>query len=74
MKTFETPAGKRIQLKICPTTAHIKVEFSTGGELPMELSGLYTTEREAEISILKYLAKQKRNQLKIINNYVKSNF
>lgn len=55
MKTYETPAGKTIQLKICPRTAHIKVEFATGGELPACLAGLYTTEREAEISILKYL-------------------
>jgi len=56
MKIFETPAGKKIQLKICPRTAHIKIEFASGGELPEELSGLYTSEREAEISITKYLS------------------
>ncbi|MFA5142503.1 MAG: hypothetical protein WC471_06060 [Candidatus Woesearchaeota archaeon] len=55
MKTYETVAGKVIQLKICPKTAHIKAEFASGGELPECLTGLFTTEREAEIAILKYI-------------------
>lgn len=59
MKTYETPGGKKIQMFICPKTAHIKVQFNPGGELPEELSGLFTTERQAEISIKSYLEKHK---------------
>lgn len=56
MKTFETPAGKVIQLKIDKKTSHIKIEFATGGELPECFTGLFTTEREAEIAVGRYLA------------------
>lgn len=55
MKTFETPAGKKIELITDPKTAHIKVQFVPGGQLPDELSGLYTSERAAEIDVLIYL-------------------
>lgn len=58
MNTFETPNGKKIQMKIHPNTVLIKLEFATGGELPQDLSGLFTTEREATIAINRYLAKQ----------------
>ena len=58
MKTFETPNGKKIQMKIHPNTVLIKLEFATGGELPQDLSGLFTTEREATIAINRYLSKQ----------------
>lgn len=56
MKTFETPAGKKIQLKIDQKTSLIKVEFASGGELPMCFTGGFTTEREAEIAVRRYLA------------------
>jgi len=55
MKTFQTKAGKEIQLKIAQGTTHIKIEFASGGELPKGLSGLFTTEREAEIAVIRYL-------------------
>lgn len=55
MKTYETPAGKVIQMKIDQKTSHIRVEFATGGELPESLSGLFTTEREASLAIIRYL-------------------
>jgi hypothetical protein len=55
MQTFETPNGKVIQLVRCPKTAHIKVQFATGGELPLVLSGLYTSERAAITDVGRYL-------------------
>lgn len=55
MKTYQTPAGKVIQLKRDVKTSLIRIEFASGGELPECLSSLSTTEREAEITILKYL-------------------
>jgi hypothetical protein len=59
MKTYQTSGGKQITLFICPKTAHIKAQFVPGGELPQELAGLWTSEREADISIIKYLDKTK---------------
>ena len=55
MKTFETPGGKVIQLQIKENSSLIKVSVTTGGELPEELSGLFTSEKEAEKAILQYL-------------------
>ena len=57
MKSFETPNGKVIQLVICPRTAHIKIQFASGGELPAELAGLYTSEKFATKDVLGYLEK-----------------
>jgi hypothetical protein len=63
MKTFETPAGKKIQLKIQENSRLIKIEFATGGELPVELSGLFTTEREASFAVIRYLDSVKDKKL-----------
>ena len=57
MKTFQTPAGKTIQMKYKDGTSHIRVEFAQGGELPEEFTGVFTTEREAEFAIIRYLSK-----------------
>lgn len=59
MKTFETPNGKEIAMVICPKTAHIKLQFPTGGELPVNLTGLYTSETDAIRDILVYIDKLK---------------
>ena len=59
MKSFETPNGKIIELFIDPKTAHIKIKFIPGGELPAELTGLYTSEKAAEKDILFYLDRVK---------------
>lgn len=58
MKKYKTKAGKEITLFICPKTNHIKVQFSSGGELPEELTGLFTSEREAEKVITPYLERK----------------
>lgn len=55
MQSFETPNGKVVQLVRCPKTAHIKIQFTSGGELPLALSGLYTSERAAISDVNKYL-------------------
>lgn len=52
---FETPNGKKIQLKRCPKSSQYKVEFATGGELPEELSGSFSTEALGNMAILMYL-------------------
>lgn len=55
MQTFATPNGKELTLERCPRTAHLKVKFVGGGEVPAELAGLYTAEVFAEKDIRKYL-------------------
>lgn len=55
MKSFETEAGKKIEMYIDPKTAHIKLKFVPGGQMPEELLGVYTSERAAEKDVLKYL-------------------
>ena len=57
MKQYFTPAGKEIKAKLCTKSPLFKIEFATGGELPEELTGRYTCEREVEHVIIMYLAK-----------------
>jgi len=68
VKSFETLLGKKIELFIDPKTAHIKLKFVPGGELPEELTGLYTSERSAEKDILFYLERVKEKKMKIKDN------
>jgi len=53
---FTTPNGKEISTFIDPATAHVRIKFNTGGELPVELSGLFTSVRVAEQTIKGYIA------------------
>jgi hypothetical protein len=62
MKTFETPNGKEIGLVRCPKTAHLKIQFNSGGELPEELTGLFTSENFAYKAIDAYLESVKNRK------------
>lgn len=53
MIEFETPNGKKIT--IVNVGRLLKIQFTSGGELPEELSGLFTDVRTATIAINKYL-------------------
>ena len=64
MKSYVTPAGKTIELKVKENTSLIKVYFGQGGEIPEALSGLFTSEKEAEKAILFYLDQVKDKQPK----------
>lgn len=57
MAKFETGKGKSISTFIDPKTAHVRIRFDQGGELPEELSGLFTSVRVAEQMITSYLSK-----------------
>ena len=63
-KSFETEAGKGIEMFVDPKTAHIRLKFVPGGELPEELKGMYTSERAAERDIINYLDKPKKSKTK----------
>lgn len=55
MKTFETHKGKTIEMYY--KGRNIALKFKEGGELPEQLSGLYTNPIMAEKDILIYLDK-----------------
>ena len=63
-KSFETEAGKRIEMFIEPRTAQIRLKFVPGGQMPEELTGIYTSEGAAEKDIIKYLEKTKESKPK----------
>lgn len=58
IRSYETKGGKELQLFVCPTTAHLKFQFSSGGELPVDLSGVYTSEYVANKAAEQYLNKK----------------
>lgn len=62
---FETPNGKIVTTFIDPGTAHVRIKFTTGGELPAELSGLFTSIRVAEQMIRGYISKLSLEQEKV---------
>jgi hypothetical protein len=59
-----TPNGKEIAVVNQPGTGHYKIQFTSGGELPEELSGLYTTTNSANIAIVSYIERQKQKPKK----------
>lgn len=59
MTNFVTPNGKEIVVVNQPGTGHYKIQFTSGGELPESLSGLYTTVSTANLDIIKYIEIQK---------------
>jgi len=62
---FETPNGKEIEIYRCPTSAQFRVKFTSGGELPEQLSGLYTDSLIAQTDVLRYIEeKETKKKLK----------
>lgn len=52
---FKTPAGKTITFLREPRNGYIKIQFSEGGELPLELQGFFTTPIMAEKAVRAYV-------------------
>tara|TARA_B100001250_G_C19542142_1_gene675229 strand:+ start:452 stop:670 length:219 start_codon:yes stop_codon:yes gene_type:complete len=59
MKTYTTKGGKEINVIRDQGSPHLKIQFATGGQLPEELSGIFTSEVFAESAVESYLANQK---------------
>jgi hypothetical protein len=60
MTKYVTPKGKSISTFIDPVTAHIRIKFDQGGELPAELSGIFTSGVFADRAITSYIEKQEK--------------
>ena len=59
MKTYTTKGGKEINVIRDQGSPHLKIQFATGGQLPEELSGIFTSEVFAESAVESYLENQK---------------
>lgn len=56
--SYKTAGGKEICIFNDPINAHIKIKFTSGGELPQELSGIFTTPARAKMAVENYLRKE----------------
>lgn len=60
MSTYTTIGGKGVSSYVDPKMAnHVRIKFDTGGELPEELEGLFTSMRVADAAIVKYVETSK---------------
>jgi hypothetical protein len=59
-----TPNGKELQILRDKSTAQYKIQFTTGGELPLELTGIFTNETYAQTAVNQYLDKQETKKVK----------
>lgn len=66
MSEFVTPNGKTIDYFTEPGTSLLRIKFTTGGELPSELSGLFTSVYEVEKTIKGYLGKAVESSKKAV--------
>jgi len=55
---YETPGGKRIRIVKDDWGSFWHVEFMSGGQLPEELSGKYTSDDLADAAVRLYLARK----------------
>lgn len=61
MKSIHTTAGKKLDLVIDQKTSLYKFQFAPGGELPEELTGVFTAERYAIQALNRYQARKNKN-------------
>ncbi len=57
-KTWTTPNGKEIKLYNVENTGLYKIAFATGGELPKELQGKFTSPSQAAKFIEAFISKK----------------
>lgn len=62
METFRTPGGKTIEL--FHEGFSLRAKFTTGGQLPPELAGIWTSFTQAKTSIETYITKLKAKKTK----------
>jgi hypothetical protein len=55
METYKTAGGKEIEVYHDPATAHVKIKFKEGGQLPAELTGVFTSKAVAEVAVRSYI-------------------
>ena len=62
VRSYKGKGTKELQAFIQPGTAHYILKYEGGGELPAELSGVYTSIALVDEAVLKFVAKQKEEK------------
>jgi len=63
IRSYKTKGAKELQTFIHPGTAHYKIQWEGGGELPQELSGLYTSLNLVDTAVLTFLGNMKEAKI-----------
>lgn len=59
IRSYKTKGIKELQTFIEPGTAHYRLQWDQGGELPTSLSGLFTSLNTVDQVVLTYLSNHK---------------
>jgi hypothetical protein len=62
MSTFTTAKGKGVATFFDPKVAAYRIKFTEGGELPEVFTGIFTSEKMADMKIVGYLAEGKQGK------------
>jgi len=58
IRSYKTKGIKELQAFIEPGTSHYKLQWDGGGELPAELSGVYTSMNLVDSAVLTFVHNQ----------------
>ena len=58
IRSYKTKGIKELQAFIEPGTSHYKLQWDGGGELPAELSGVYTSMSLVDSAVLTFIHNQ----------------
>lgn len=59
IRSYMTKGLKELQTYIKPGTSHYLIQWSDGGQLPQELSGMYTSVSNVDTAVFNYINTQK---------------
>ena len=62
VRSYKGKGTKELQAFIQPGTAHYILKYEGGGELPAELSGVYTSIALVDEAVLKFVSNQKEEK------------
>jgi hypothetical protein len=64
VRSYKTKGVKELQAFIEPGTAHYKLKFEGGGEVPASLSGAYTSISMVDTAVFNYINTEKETPKK----------
>lgn len=62
VRSYATKGIKKLETYIEPGTSHYILRWAGGGELPEELSGVYTNVSLVDQAVFKYISNQKEEK------------
>ena len=70
-RSYKTKGVKELQAYIEPGTSHYKVKYEGGGEVPVELSGAYTSISMVDTAVFNFINTEKETPKKKTEAVVK---